>query len=44
MARITIEGLHTIKERVNRENLLRSGEKHPEAEKHSLDTFLGVPA
>ena len=38
MARITIEGLHTIKERVNRENLLRSAEKHREAEKHSLDT------
>ena len=38
MARITIEGLETIKERVNRENLLRSAEKHREAEKHSLDT------
>ena len=38
MARITIEGLQTIKERVNLENLLRSAEKHREAEKHSLDT------
>ena len=38
MARLTIEDLQTIKERVQKENLFRSAQKQAEEKKHSLDT------
>jgi len=38
MAKLTIVDLHTIKERVNKENLLRTAQKSAEEERHALTT------
>jgi len=38
MAKLTIEDLQTVKERVNKENLFRSAQKQAEEKRYSLDS------